>query len=110
MNLTSREYKREMGEYQDWKRDNKTKGLSIQLAKLMKVRQIIAMEKVKETEQLIEQSLNQDKKVIVFTNFTEPLLSLHEKYKNNSVILNGSMKKEDRQKSVDRFQTDDTIL
>ena len=109
MNLTSREYKREMGEYQDWKRDNKTKGLSIQLAKLMKVRQIIAMEKVKETEQLIEQSLNQDKKVIVFTNFTEPLLSLHEKYKNNSVILNGSMKKEDRQKSVDRFQTDDTI-
>ena len=109
MNLTSRDYKREMGEYQDWKRDNKTKGLSIQLAKLMKVRQIIAMEKVKETEQLIEQSLNQDKKVIVFTNFTEPLLSLHEKYKNNSVILNGSMKKEDRQKSVDRFQTDDTI-
>ena len=109
MNLTSREYKREMGEYQDWKRGNKTKGLSIQLAKLMKVRQIIAMEKVKETEQLIEQALNQDKKVIVFTNFTEPLLTIHEKYKNNSVILNGSMKKEDRQMSVDRFQNDDNV-
>jgi SWI/SNF-related matrix-associated actin-dependent regulator of chromatin subfamily A-like protein 1 len=109
MSLTSREYKREMGEYQDWKRDNKTKGLSIQLAKLMKVRQIIAMEKVKETEQLIEQSINQDKKVIVFTNFTEPLLTIHEKYKNNSVILNGAMKKEARQQSVDRFQNDDNI-
>lgn len=109
MNLTSREYKREMGEYQDWKRENKTKGLSIQLAKLMTVRQIIAMEKVKETEQLIEQAINQDKKVIVFTNFTDPLLAIHEKYKKNSVILNGTMKKEDRQKSVDRFQTDDNI-
>ena len=109
MKLTSREYKREMGEYQDWKRENKTKGLSIQLAKLMTVRQIIAMEKVKETEQLIEQAINQDKKVIVFTNFTEPLLAIHEKYKNNSVILNGTMKKEDRQKSVDRFQTDNNI-
>ena len=109
MNLTSREYKHEMGEYQDWKRDNKTKGLSIQLAKLMKVRQIIAMEKVKETEQLIEQAINQDKKVIVFTNFTKPLLAIHEKYKNNSVILNGAMKKEARQQSVDRFQNDDNI-
>ena len=109
MNLVSREYNREMGEYQDWKRENKTKGLSIQLAKLMKVRQILAMEKVKETEQLIEQAINQDKKVIVFTNFTEPLLAIHEKYKNNSVILNGTMKKEDRQKSVDRFQSDNNI-
>ena len=75
----------------------------------MKVRQIIAIEKVKETAQLIEQCLQQDKKVIVFTNFTEPLMTLHEKYKKESVILNGTMKKEDRQESVDRFQTDDNI-
>ena len=64
-----------MGEYLDWRRQNRNKGLSIQLSKLMKVRQIIAIEKVKETcEQLIEQCLQQDKKVIVFTNFTEPLM------------------------------------
>ena len=43
------------------------------------VEKIIAIEKVKETTQLIEQCLQQDKKVIVFTNFTEPLMTLHEK-------------------------------
>jgi len=109
MELKSKSYEDEMGEYLDWKRQHRGSGLSIQLAKLMKVRQIIALEKVKETTQLIDQCLQQDKKVIVFTNFTEPLMILHEKYKKESVILNGSMKKEDRQESVDRFQNDDKI-
>ena len=109
MELKSKEYENEVGEYRDWRRENKNRGLSIQLSKLMKVRQIIALEKVKETIQLIDQCLQQDKKVIVFTNFTEPLMTLHEKYKKESVILNGAMKKEGRQESVDRFQNDDKI-
>lgn len=109
MELKSKTYEEEMGDYLDWRRQNKNRGLSIQLSKLMKVRQIIALEKVKETTQLIEQCLQQDKKVIVFTNFTEPLMTLHEKYKKESVILNGTMKKEDRQESVDRFQNDDKV-
>jgi len=109
MELKSKVYESEMGEYLDWRRQNRNRGLSIQLSKLMKVRQIIALEKVKETIQLIEQCLQQDKKVIVFTNFTEPLMTLHEKYKNESVILNGTMKKEARQESVDRFQDDDKV-
>ena len=70
MELKSKSYEDEMGEYLDWKRQHRGSGLSIQLAKLMKVRQIIALEKVKETIQLIDQCLQQDKKVIVFTNFT----------------------------------------
>jgi SNF2 family DNA or RNA helicase len=109
MELKSKLYENEMGEYLDWKRQHRGSGLSIQLAKLMKVRQIIAIEKVKETIQLIDQCLQQDKKIIVFTNFTEPLMTLYEKYKKESVILNGTMKKEDRQESVDRFQNDDKI-
>ena len=109
MELKSKTYEDEMGEYLDWRRKHRGSGLSIQLAKLMKVRQIIALEKVKETTQLIEQCLQQDKKVIVFTNFTEPLMTLYEKYKKESVILNGTMKKEDRQESVDRFQNDDKV-
>ena len=109
MELKSKVYESEMGEYLDWRRQNRNRGLSIQLSKLMQVRQIIAIEKVKETTQLIDQCLQQDKKVIVFTNFTTPLMTLHEKYKKESVILNGAMKKEDRQKSVDSFQNDDKV-
>ena len=46
-----------MGEYLDWRRQNRNRGLSIQLSKLMKVRQIIAIEKVKET---IKRKINKD--------------------------------------------------
>ena len=72
----------------------------------MRVRQIIANEKIELTCDLINQSLEQDKKVIVFTNFTDPLMQMHERFKDNSVVLHGSMKKENRQESIDKFQND----
>ena len=61
------------------------------------------------TRQIINDILEQDKKVIVFTNFTSPLMELHSHYPDNSVILNGQMSKEDRQKSVDEFQNNPNI-
>lgn len=72
----------------------------------MKIRQLIAHEKLKNTFDLIDQCLEQDKKVIVFTNFTEPLMEIWSKYKKIAVPLYGQMKKEQRQESVDKFQTD----
>jgi|TARA_R110000796_G_scaffold74_13_gene312 SNF2 family DNA or RNA helicase len=107
--LKSKEYEKELGEYVDWSDGNQNQGLAIHLAKLMKVRQIIANDKVDITCELISQALEQEKKVIVFTNFTAPLMAIHEKFKKNSVVLHGSLKKEERQKSVDDFQTDPNI-
>jgi SNF2 family DNA or RNA helicase len=75
----------------------------------MKVRQIIAQQKVDYTCELIDKFIEQDKKVIVFTNFTSTLDMIHEKYKKNSVILDGRMSKQKRQDSVDRFQTEKKI-
>ena len=75
----------------------------------MKIRQLIANEKLKNTFELIDQCLEQDKKVIVFTNFTEPLMEIWSKYKKVAVPLYGQMKKEQRQESVDRFQTDPKV-
>ena len=109
LELNSTEYQKEVGEYLDWANDNKNKSLTIQLSKLMKVRQLIALEKLKNTYDLIDQCLEQDKKVIVFTNFTEPLMQILSKYKKVAVPLYGQMKKEDRQKSVDDFQNDPNV-
>tara|TARA_R100000664_G_C2759858_1_gene150159 strand:+ start:9044 stop:10786 length:1743 start_codon:yes stop_codon:yes gene_type:complete len=109
LELVSHEYKKEMGDYISWSDTNQEPNLAIHLAKLMKVRQIIAQEKVKVTCELIEQSLEQEKKVIVFTNFTAPLMEMHEKFKDVSVVLHGSLKKEERQKSVDEFQTNPEV-
>jgi SWI/SNF-related matrix-associated actin-dependent regulator 1 of chromatin subfamily A len=75
----------------------------------MKVRQIVSQEKINYTCELIDRCLEQGKKVIVFTNFTMSLDTLHEKYKKNSVVLDGRMSKEKRQQSVDRFQNEDKV-
>ena len=104
LELNSSEYKKEVGEYLDWANENKNESLTIQLNKLMKVRQIIAKEKLNNTFELIDQCLEQDKKVIVFTNFTEPLMEIWSKYKKMAVPLYCRMNQEQRQESVDSFQ------
>ena len=109
LELKSSEYEKEVGDYLDWASENQNQGLTIQLNKLMKIRQLIAHEKLKNTFELIDQCLEQDKKVIVFTNFTEPLMEIWSKYKKVAVPLYGQMKKEQRQESVDRFQTDPKV-
>ena len=109
LELNSNEYKKEVGEYLDWADKNGNESLSIQLTKLMKVRQIIANEKLKNTFELVDQCLEQDKKVIVFTNFTNPLMEIWSKYKKVSVPLYGKMNQQQRQESVDSFQNDPKI-
>tara|TARA_R110000803_G_scaffold39315_3_gene84811 strand:- start:2795 stop:4534 length:1740 start_codon:yes stop_codon:yes gene_type:complete len=109
LELNSNEYKKEVGEYLDWADKNGNESLSIQLTKLMKVRQIIANEKLKNTFELVDQCLEQDKKVIVFTNFTNPLMEIWSKYKKISVPLYGKMNQQQRQESVDSFQNDPKI-
>lgn len=108
--LTSRMYDEELEEFtriSNDKKDNET--ISVTLNRLMKIRQLIAYEKIPYTCEIIDKCLDQGKKVIVFTNFTMSLDMLHEKYKKNSVILNGSMSKEKKQESVDRFQNEDKV-
>ena len=75
----------------------------------MKVRHLKAKEKLKNTFDLIDQCLEQDKKVIVFTNFTEPLMGIWSKYKKISVPLYGRMNQQQRQDSVDSFQNNPKI-
>ena len=91
------------------KESKKNESISVTLNRLMKIRQLIAIEKVSLTCELIDKFLEQDKKVIVFTNFTMTLDMIHEKYKKNSVVLDGRMSKERRQESVDKFQTNDKV-
>jgi SWI/SNF-related matrix-associated actin-dependent regulator 1 of chromatin subfamily A len=111
LRLKSREYENLMGEYFDWFRNNKeeSSSLTVQFSKLMKVRQVIAEEKISQTIELAENILEQGKKVIIFSNFTEPLKRIHEHFGKLSVYLDGSTTKPARQKSVDDFQDNDKV-
>jgi superfamily II DNA or RNA helicase len=110
LDLASTFYSDELEDFIRISKDNKNKeSLTVTINRLMKLRQVIAFEKVPYTCELIDKVIEQGKKVIVFTNFTSSLDMLHEKYKKNSVILDGRMSKEKRQQSVDKFQNDEKI-
>jgi len=108
--LTSKMYDEELEEFTRISKENKeNETMSVTLNRLMKVRQLISYEKIPYTCELIDRCIDQGKKVIIFTNFTMTLDMLHEKYKKNSVVVDGRMSKERRQESVDRFQTEDKV-
>ena len=111
LNLNSSEYNKMMEEYHEWQENSKKEKptLSIKLSKLAAVRQLIANEKIRHTKELIDTTLDEDKKVIVFCNFTESLNAIYDSYKKIAVKLDGSMNKLSRQQSVDEFQNNDKI-
>jgi hypothetical protein len=106
--LTSKMYDEELEEFTRISNEKKEEDtISVTLNRLMKVRQLISYEKIPYTCELIDRCIDQGKKVIVLTNFTMTLDILHEKYKKNSVVLDGRMTKDRKQESVDKFQNED---
>jgi SWI/SNF-related matrix-associated actin-dependent regulator 1 of chromatin subfamily A len=111
LRLQSKEYENLMGEYYDWydKNPNESSSLTVQFSKLMKVRKVIANEKVKQTIDFAENILDQGKKVIIFTNFTDTLQSIYQHFGKQAVYLDGSCSNSVRQQSVDQFQNDEKV-
>jgi len=111
LRLKSKEYEDVMGEYYNWydKNPDESKSLTVQFTKLTKVRQIIADEKITQTIELAENILEQDKKVIIFCNFTDSLNKICEHFGKSAVKLDGSMSKAERQFSVDQFQENEKV-
>jgi superfamily II DNA or RNA helicase len=111
LRLQSKEYENLMGEYYDWydKNPDESSSLTVQFSKLMKVRKVIANEKTKQTIEFAENILEQEKKVIIFTNFTDSLRTIYHHFKNQAVYLDGSCSNSVRQQAVDSFQNDDKI-
>jgi SWI/SNF-related matrix-associated actin-dependent regulator 1 of chromatin subfamily A len=110
LKLKSRDYEELMGEYYRWfDQSNESGSLTVQFSKLMKVRQVIAEEKIKNTCEIAENIVEQGKKVIIFTNFTDTLNQITEHFGKTAVKLDGSMSKQERQRAVDSFQEDEKI-
>lgn len=111
LRLKSKLYEGLMGEYYDWY-ENKTdesSSLTVQFSKLMKVRQVIAEEKINDTIELVQNIIDQGKKVIIFTNFTNTLNKIADHFGKQAVRLDGSTSKSMRQHAVDQFQDNEKI-
>jgi len=111
LRLKSKEYEELMGEYYAWydKNPDEASSLTVQFSKLMKVRKVISNEKTKQTIEIVENIIEQGKKVIVFTNFTDSLQTIYQHFGKQAVYLDGSCSKPHRQKAVDEFQYNEKI-
>ena len=111
LRTSSKEYKDLMGEYYEWLENKKeeSSSLTVQFSKLMKVRKVIANEKVKDTIEFAQNIIDQGKKIIIFTNFTDTLQLIHNHFGKESVYLDGSCNKVQRQYAVDQFQENEKI-
>lgn len=110
LELQSTFYNEELEEFMRIADDERRKeSIAVTINRLVKVRQVIAYEKIPYTCELIDKCLELDKKVIVFTNFTMPLDMLHEKYPKNSVVYDGRMSAAKREEAKEKFQNDPKI-
>ncbi len=110
LELQSTYYNEELEEFMRITKEQKGhESITITINRLMKVRQVIAYEKIPYTCELIDRALEMDKKVIVFSNFTMPLDMLYEKYPKKSVIFDGRMNSEKKNQAEIKFQNDPKI-
>ena len=111
LRLKSKQYEALMGEYFEWfEQSEESSSLTVQFSKLMKVRQVIAEEKVRDTIEIAQNIIDQGKKVIIFTNFTDTLNKIKDHFGKSAVALDGKMSKPARQRSVDEFQENEKVM
>jgi len=104
------EYDRLWDEYiEKREEEGKTCELQKDLVELILLRKFIAMEAIPYTIELSEGVIEQGQKVVIFTNFTDELMEIHEHFGTDSVIHYGGMGQSEKQRSVDQFMNNPKV-
>ena len=105
-------YETAFEDYVKWlESEGKNLGPARQMVEMVVLRKFISQEKVPYTIDMVQNFLEQSetRKVIIFTVFTESLKKLKEEFGEIAVCHNGEMSDKEKQKSIDRFQTDPDV-
>ena len=103
-------YENVFNEYLEWARlEGKRMGFGKHLVELTILRKFIAFEKIKFSMELVDTALDQNKKVIIFTNFQDELDTFMNLLGKKAVCIHGGVKGDARQAAVDKFQNNDDI-
>lgn len=94
----------------EYKKDKTDKEIikSLQAEKLVKLnllREINTMGKIPAAKELIDNIIDSDEKVLVFSSFNAPLKELADEYEENSVMILGETPVGERGEIVNKFQT-----
>lgn len=104
-----KEYNRQLEKYIEECKNNPDKNPenAIDMVELSLLLKYCAIEKSKNiTPDLIDNSLEYNKKVVVFTKYTEVVETLLEKYKDKAVRIDGKISGKKKQENKDSFQND----
>ena len=97
-------------EYVAWaESEGRDLGAGRHMVEMIVLRKFIALKKVEHSVELAQQAIEQGKKVIIFTNFTDSFNALMSSFGNMVVGHNGKMNGTQKQSSIDRFQNDNKV-
>jgi SWI/SNF-related matrix-associated actin-dependent regulator of chromatin subfamily A-like protein 1 len=96
-------YEQIENEYKDYIKSERYIDRANHLAKITKLRQFCSGAKMPITEQHIKDSLNNNEKILVFGFYIDPLNQMHSNYEN-SLMITGQTKKQDRAQIIKEFQ------
>jgi SWI/SNF-related matrix-associated actin-dependent regulator 1 of chromatin subfamily A len=106
-------YEKYVREYKEWLIEMEKKGeeppIWEHLTQLIKIRQMLSLDKISTTIELARDFIEEGKKVVIFTCFTETLDYIMERLGAEAVRLDGGMNLRDRDRSVEAFQNNPKI-
>lgn len=79
-----------------------------QLARLMKARQVLAVQKVNDSIEFAKSIISEDEKVVIVSCFTEVIKRLERTFKGNCVKIVGGMNDKAKEKAKTEFQEGDS--
>lgn len=83
-----------------WKMDGKPS-----IKHMPKLQGFLIEKKLPRLVEMIDEFLDNDKPILIFSTYIAPLKFLQEHYGNQSALLTGEMKRDERQESIDRLTT-----
>lgn len=95
-----REYKQEVEEYLKLRKNKNAEAL----ARLMKAKQILAIQKAKDSIEFAESIIAEGKKAVIVTCFTEVVNQVMKAFKGNVVKLVGGMSDKQKDQAITEFQ------
>lgn len=103
-------YNKVFDEYLEWAKSvGKSLGAGRHMVELIVLRKFISMKKVEHSIKIAENAMEQGKKIIIFTNFTDSFNALMSHFGKLAVGHNGKMNDKQKQLSVDAFQNNDKV-
>jgi len=97
-------------EYLEWaKSEGRSLGTGRHMVELGILRKFISLKKVEHSIEIAQQAMDQGKKVIIFTCFTDSFNALMSHFGKLAVGHNGKMNGNQKQSSIDNFQENDKV-